>query len=69
MVQVYTRKSISNSLTNSERIIIENIGSVVNDSKGNKINVKLRKLVKNWDKLVYSFCILVNYLHYVSTFV
>ena len=62
----YTRKSIRNSLTNTEKAFVDNIENVVNEKDKNKTNEKLRKWTKSWDKLVYTFCILFIYLTYVN---
>ena len=71
MQQFYARKSIRDSLTYTEKTIVENIKNSFNQNQNqkNKISEKLEKLTKKWDKLVYTFCILFNYFHYVSKLV
>ena len=63
MEQVYTRKSLTNSIANTDKTFS---GCVVNENNVNKQKEWLKKLTKNWDKLVYTFSILVIYLNYVS---
>ena len=65
MEQVYTRKSLTNSIANTDKTFSENI---VKENNVNKLNETLKKLMKNWDKLVYTFSILVVYFNYVSFF-
>jgi len=68
------RGSITNSLTNAEKTFIVNLKNKVNDSKSdinNNANNKstfLSKLLKNWDKYVYTICILIMYTNYVNKF-
>ena len=66
MYPKYTRKSIRNSLTNAEKIIVENVKNVINKNQRKKLSEKIRKLAKAWDKFIYTFCILFNYFTYVS---
>lgn len=65
MDQTYTRKSTITSVTNAEKIIAENIKTVANNKK--RFRKFMERLRKNWDKYVYTFCILINYLNYVSS--
>ena len=57
----YTRQSFSNSLSENEKV-----DNNQNINVENKLKKYLRYAAKNWDKLVYTFCILFNYLCYVS---
>lgn len=67
MHQKYTRKSTITSVTNTEKIVAENIKSFANDNKFKRSFPEIsEKLRKHWDKYVYTLCILFNYLHYVS---
>ena len=64
--EMYTRRSTIISLTNSEKVIVENIKNGQDENTWNKLNEGLRYSAKNWDKLVYTFCILFQHLFYVS---
>ncbi len=52
----YTRMSNANNNIN----VNENV-------QNNKLG-KFHEIIKFWDKYVYTFCILINYLNYVSIF-
>ena len=60
----YSRKSITNSYADEK--VTESNG--INGINGEKIDLRTKVLANirlNWDKYVYTFCFLCNYIAYV----